>query len=71
VGSLETPVVTLSRGRGTRFERELVYRMPNLWLTVLDRLFIHRRMTAELAEALRHLKLILERAPAEAQTQPG
>ena len=32
---------------GTRFERELVYRMPNLWLAVLNRLFIQRRMAAE------------------------
>jgi uncharacterized protein YndB with AHSA1/START domain len=55
---------------GTRFERELVYRMPNVWLAVLDRLFIRRRMAAESAEALRRLKLTLERAPAEAQTRP-
>ena len=46
---------------GTRFERELVYRMPNLWLAALDRLFIQRRMAAESAEALRRLKQILER----------
>jgi hypothetical protein len=56
---------------GTRFERELVYRMPNLWLAVLDRLFIRRRMAAESAEALRRLKLILERAAAEALAQPA
>jgi uncharacterized protein YndB with AHSA1/START domain len=55
---------------GTRFERELVYRMPNLWLAVLDRLFIRRRMAAESAEALRRLKLILERTRAEATAQP-
>jgi uncharacterized membrane protein len=47
-------------GDRTRFERELVYRMPNLWLAILDRLFIRRRMAAESAEALRRLKLILE-----------
>src|SRR5262245_58713152 len=45
---------------GTRFERELVYRMPNLWLAILNRLFIRRRMAAESAEALRRLKLVLE-----------
>jgi uncharacterized protein YndB with AHSA1/START domain len=56
---------------GTRFERELVYRMPNLWLAVLDRLFIRRRMAAESAEALRRLKLILERAPAEGHARPA
>jgi uncharacterized protein YndB with AHSA1/START domain len=57
-------------GDGTRFERELVYRMPNLRLAVLDRLFIRRRMAAESTEALRRLKLILERAPAEARARP-
>ena len=45
---------------GTRFERELVYRMPSSWLGLLDRLVIHRRMAAELAKALRQLKQILE-----------
>jgi uncharacterized protein YndB with AHSA1/START domain len=53
---------------GTRFERELVYRMPSAWLAILDKLFIRRRMAAESAEALRRLKLILERAPARATT---
>jgi uncharacterized protein YndB with AHSA1/START domain len=48
---------------GTRFERELVYRMPKLWLVVLDRLFIRRRMAAESAEALRRLKQIIEHPP--------
>jgi uncharacterized protein YndB with AHSA1/START domain len=56
---------------GTRFERALAYRMPNLWLAVLDRLFIRRRMAAESAEALRRLKLILERAPAEGYARPA
>jgi uncharacterized protein YndB with AHSA1/START domain len=55
---------------GTRFERELVYRMPNLWLAVLDRLSIQRRMAAESAEALRCLKQILERPSVEAPAQP-
>jgi uncharacterized protein YndB with AHSA1/START domain len=53
---------------GTRFERELVYRMPSAWLAILDRLFIRRRMATESAEALRRLKLIFERAPARATT---
>jgi uncharacterized protein YndB with AHSA1/START domain len=51
---------------GTRFERELTYRMPNLTLVLLDFLRIRRRMAAESAEALRRLKLLLERAPPEA-----
>jgi hypothetical protein len=55
-----------ARDGGTRFERELVYRMPNLWLAALDRLLVRRRMAAESADALRRLKLILERVPAQA-----
>jgi hypothetical protein len=56
---------------GTSFERALAYRMPNLWLAILDRLFIRRRMAAESAKALRRLKLILERAPAEGHARPA
>ena len=55
---------------GTRFERELVYRMPNLWLAVLNRLLIQRRMAGESAEALRRLKQILERSSVEASARP-
>jgi uncharacterized membrane protein len=67
VGGSATITYRLSaQDGGTRFERELVYRMPNLWLAILDSLFIRRRMAAESAEALRRLKLILERAPARA-----
>jgi uncharacterized protein YndB with AHSA1/START domain len=45
---------------GTRFERELVYRMPNAWYALLDLLFVRRRMAAQSAEALRRLKALLE-----------
>jgi uncharacterized protein YndB with AHSA1/START domain len=45
---------------GTRFERELVYRMPNAWYALLDVLFIRRRMAADSEEALRRLKALLE-----------
>ena len=45
---------------GTRFERELVYRMPNAWYALLDMLFIRRRMVAQSAEALRRLNDLLE-----------
>jgi hypothetical protein len=45
---------------GTRFERELVYRMPSLWLAIMDLLVIRRRMAAQSAEALRTLKGMLE-----------
>lgn len=47
-------------GQGTRFERELVYRMPNLFLRGLDGLLIRRRIAAESAEAVRRLKAVLE-----------
>jgi uncharacterized protein YndB with AHSA1/START domain len=50
---------------GTHFERELTYRMPNLTLVFLDILRIRRRMTAESAEALRRLKVVLEAGDAE------
>jgi uncharacterized protein YndB with AHSA1/START domain len=56
------------RDGGTHFERELVYRMPNPWLALLDRLTIRRRMTAQSDEALRRLKSILE--PSAAPTRP-
>jgi uncharacterized protein YndB with AHSA1/START domain len=66
-GGSATLTYRLTRaGARTRFERELVYCMPNLWLSILDRLFIRRRMAAESAEALRRLKLILERTPGDA-----
>ncbi len=41
-------------------ERELVYRMPSLWLGFLDLLVIRRRMIAQSEEALRRLKAVLE-----------
>jgi uncharacterized protein YndB with AHSA1/START domain len=55
---------------GTRFERELVYRMPNAWYALLDVLFIRRRMAAQSEEALGRLKALLEAGP-EAGATPG
>jgi uncharacterized protein YndB with AHSA1/START domain len=49
------------REGGTRFERELIYRMPNPLWGVLDWLLIRRRMAAESALALGRLKTIVER----------
>jgi len=46
---------------GTKFEREFVYTMPNSLMTLLDWLFIRRRIEAESAEALRRLKEVMER----------
>ena len=62
-GTATLTYVLAPAGEGTRFERELVYRMPSLWLGFLDLLVIRRRMTAESEEALRRLKAVLEGQP--------
>ena len=48
-------------GHSTQFRREFVYAMPNWFADLLDRLFIHRRIESESAEAVRRLKEALER----------
>jgi hypothetical protein len=53
-----------ARNGGTRFERELVYEMPNAFWALLDFLLIRRRMAAQSAEALQRLKRLLESEPA-------
>jgi uncharacterized protein YndB with AHSA1/START domain len=45
---------------GTRFERELWYRMPNALLALLDALVLRRRIQRESEEATRRLKVRLE-----------
>jgi len=45
---------------GTRFERELRYRMPNRLAAWLESLFIRRRVAEQSALALRRLKSVLE-----------
>lgn len=58
-----TVAYTLTRrGDGTFFEREFIYPTPGLLFTLLDRLFVRRRVEAESAEALRRLKAVLETA---------
>lgn len=47
------------RGEGTYFEREFVYPMPNLLLTMLDFLILRRRVAAESDQALRQLRAAL------------
>jgi len=47
---------------GTQFRREFVYVMPNWFATLLDRLFVRRRIESESAEAVRRLKLAVESA---------
>jgi uncharacterized protein YndB with AHSA1/START domain len=50
---------------GTHFERELVYRMSNAWLALLDLLFIRRRMASDSEQALKRLKAVLEASAPE------
>jgi uncharacterized protein YndB with AHSA1/START domain len=45
---------------GTRFERELRYRMPNLFASIVDKLVTEDRIILESAEALQRLKTRLE-----------
>jgi uncharacterized protein YndB with AHSA1/START domain len=47
-------------GRGTAFERELVYRVPGILLRLLDVLVIRGRMRAGSRQALEQLKRVLE-----------
>lgn len=54
-------------GRGTRFEREFVYFLPNPLLRLLDRLVLRRRVAAESQEALRRLKARLGDAESRQQ----
>ena len=49
-------------GEGTLFTRSFVYEMDNWLLTLLDRLFIRRRIDAESKLALQRLKSIMETA---------
>jgi uncharacterized protein YndB with AHSA1/START domain len=47
-------------GRGTAFERDLLYRVPGVVLRLLDVLFIRGRMRASSRQALEQLKRLLE-----------
>ena len=47
-------------GRDTVFERDMEYRFNPLWLRMLDRLFIRRRMERQSQQALSNAKKILE-----------
>src|SRR5215831_6961155 len=48
---------------GTRFERELVYRGPNLAFVILNALELRAVMEADSAEAVRRLKRAIEALP--------
>lgn len=45
---------------GVLFERELLYRLPNVVLRLLNQLLLRRRLTAESALSLQQLKQVLE-----------
>jgi uncharacterized protein YndB with AHSA1/START domain len=49
---------------GTHFERELVYRGPNLLFAIIDALRVRAVMEADSAEALQRLKRAVEALPA-------
>jgi uncharacterized protein YndB with AHSA1/START domain len=60
-GGSGTITYTLSQvAQGTSFRREFVYTMPNWFATLLDRLFIRRRIAAESTTALSRLQKALE-----------
>ncbi|MBL8150064.1 MAG: SRPBCC family protein [Blastocatellia bacterium] len=47
-------------GKGTKFEREFVYKMPNAFLDIIDFLFIESRIKKESSKAVSKLKQVLE-----------
>ncbi len=49
------------QGNSTHFKRTFEYPTPGLRFRILDWLFLHRQVQAESAEAVRHLKTVLER----------
>lgn len=53
-----------AEGQATRFAREFTYSMDNALLSLLNFLFIRRRIEGESGEALVALKAALERGPA-------
>lgn len=59
-GSAKIAHTMTPQAEGTRFERELVYEMPNLVLAALDWLVLRRRVERESSEALQRLKQVLE-----------
>jgi len=65
-GTARITYVLAGESDGTRFERTLQYRMPNLLLAFLDAAVLRRRIVAESEEALRRLKARLESSAPEA-----
>ena len=50
-------------GMGSRCVRELVYRSPNLFFALLNRVSIRAQIEAESAQSLRRLKQVIEATP--------
>ena len=46
--------------KGSLFERTLSYELPNMFLRLVNRLILRRRIERESAESLAHLKAVLE-----------
>jgi uncharacterized protein YndB with AHSA1/START domain len=61
VGSGTVSYTLTPAGTGTSFERVFTYEVRSLLFATLNRLAYQRRVTAESAEALRRLKIQLER----------
>ena len=57
-GGTITYTLTPQNG-GTYFEREFVYPRPNILFSLLDKVIVRRRVTAESEEAVRCLKQVL------------
>lgn len=55
---------TRAEGEGTRFEREFVYPRRSLRFTILDILFIRRRVKAESEQAVQQLRDVLTKQTA-------
>ncbi|MCP5420097.1 MAG: SRPBCC family protein [Gammaproteobacteria bacterium] len=52
----------VAEGSGARFTRTLDYRMPNLFMGLMDGLFIKRRMVKQSNQALERLRDVLGKA---------
>jgi len=60
-GGAATLTYTFRRSAaGTLLTEEFSYHMPNPLLAIVDRLIVRQRIASESAEAVRHLKALLE-----------
>jgi uncharacterized protein YndB with AHSA1/START domain len=67
-GGMATLTYTLGRSAaGTLLTGEFSYHMPNPLLAIVDRLIVRQRIASESAEAVRHLKALLENSTTAAR----